>query len=315
MHFVGVDIEEGKWPSTSYINLKNTYIYGNSEHSSALTIGSGFRKIEKCEIQENAASTKGDSTLEVTFKVDINKNTDSMDYTLDVTNLLKYGIKEFEKVTYEDNTIQIFCGLKEDGKRVVLFFVDTCGEYLYDVFFMDGLEDHTGIIYYRKANTDSVSTFTTVAYLEFTYLGDPLNFVYLPRFYNEGNFSIKYPGYEDIKGSKAGEIYLPDNYEIDTDDDNIKGTDMILHFLDDPHIRRFIIPIPFIVKTNEDNDKQTKIYFRSMRDVHGKQPNNYLLAQYGYKKENGLYDKDYLSLLYYWSDKDYGNENFVKIGG
>ena len=293
-------------PYTSIISVNNTRFIGNMDHTSPLTFQCGFRKIEKCEIQENKHSTSGESILEVVFKVNIFKNTDALDYTLDVTDLLRIGIKTFEKITYEDSDIQLFYGIKDDSERILLFIVDSFEDkYLYDIFFIDGLQDHTGTIYFREKD-NSITGFKTIATLDFVYLGNPLNFVYLPLFYNEDNFNIKYPGYDDIKGTKiSDDLYLPDNYSIETDDDHLKSLDLILHYLDDPHIKLFNIPVPFIIKEKESG-KGNRIYFKSLKTLNDGSIHNYLEVQYGRKRKDGLYDKGYLSLIYYESSREYG---------
>jgi hypothetical protein len=304
-----------KTPDYSLIMFENTIFYGNSDHTSPLTYNCGFRKVEVCEISENVGSTKADSSIEVKFPVKDPISSKNMDYVLDVSNLLRYGIKTFEKVTYEHSALQLLYGVKEDGEKILLFFIGgKYNSYKFGVYFMDGLDDHTGMMYYTVKDPKTYNIITddndkTVAIMEFYYLGNPLNFIYFPKLYKEANSTIiRYPGEEDITGYKVGDMYLPNAYKIESDNIDIRSLDLIMRCIDDPHIKRFYIPIPFIAKM--DNNQYPTIDFKSVSNLayHKKGSiHNYLGVTYG-KKDGNQYIPDYIELEYFESPLRYGIE-------
>lgn len=301
-----------KTPDYSLIMFENIIFYGNSEHTSPLTYNCGFRKVEVCEIVEKAGSTKGDSSLEVKFPVKDPISSKDVDYILDVSDLLRYGIKTFEKVTYEHSNLQLLYGVKENEEKVLLFFIGgKYNEYKFGVYFMDGLSDHTGMMYYTVKNPKKYNVITddydnTIAIMEFYYLGNPLNFIYLPKLYKESNSTIiKYSGEDDISGYKFGDSYLPSEYKIESDNSDIKQLDLIMRCIDDPRIKRFYIPIPFLPKMENqyptiDFKAITNLAYPKKDSMH-----NFLGITCG-KKDGNYYISDYIEIEYFESSLRYG---------
>ncbi len=301
-----------KMPDYSIIMCENEVLYGNSDHTSPLTLNCGFRKVEECQIVENKGLTKENSSIEVSFPINDPISGDKLDYTIEVSNLFRYGIKTFEKITYEHSNLQLLYGVKENGEKNLLFFIG--GEhkkFKFGAYFLDGLEDHTGYLYYsvndpKKYNPLLDSSENNLAIMEFYYLGNPLNFIYFPKKYKESNLTIiKYPGEDGITGYKANDLYLPNEYKIESELEEVRQLDLILKCIDDPHIKKFYIPVPFMVKTN---GKYPIIDFKSISSLSNKNQNSshyYMGVTYG-KKESHYYIRDYLEVEYYESSLEYG---------
>ena len=315
-----------KTPDYSLIMFENTIFYGNSDHTTPLTYNCGFRKVEECEILENEGSANTDSGIEVKFPAKDPITGDNVDYILDATELLRKGIIRFEKVTYEHSNLQLLYGVKEDGEKILLFFVGgKYNEYKFGVYFIDGLDDHTGMMYYTVKDPKSYNALIdsddkTIAILGFTYLGNPLNFIYLPKYYKEANSTIiKYSGEEGVNGIKVGDTYLPSEYKIESEDEDIRRLDLIMKCIDDPHIKSIYIPVPFMPTMI---DGYPTIKFKAISNLvkddpekpneNTKYPHYFLHVTYG-KKDGNCYVQDYLELEYFESSTRYGC--YLKYGG